>query len=641
MEVDLAHDKASVWLLDLRLLARAVVTRSFSDGVHCLSSLGLGDSALRLLPLKASLLASPKRLWLACLAVLSVVLVCFYTRLISPSSASASLFLLLPSSFLSSCTEALHWSNSLQWSVSEDMVSVARSTRTYNLPPRCPIYTFFEPVQQLASQHADLRVDAWKAWYYSRGWQPVVLSLASAMTLPHASDYQAAFEALPTVNPKQYELNCYLRWMAAAQRPGGGLFLDYDIFDMTTPDTASYPELAGSCSYGALTTYANHRPMITHGNASQLLAWVQYMASYQLKPTDRVGERPHISDMQIARRIDPAMPYHERPPVPWFHFSHYALDRLKPYAPDQQFQNRILHLQFLASHRMHLVGGGATRVLGEALGMCALDEWTEDTEMFCHFPWVWTASNATHYVEPRTKEEFRTELCSTIRRKPWKLSDIACRYHRGMKDFTTSTAEEAVATPFIIAVLHDPVVQAVKAMRAAAMAPNEASNGNTTSALSSPIFSSLHTIHPVQPSTTGVNDPAWLSALYRTTPNPFLLQLTEHLPPCTPASERWATAIARVSDVRSSLLIAEADLGAEAYRLRAVVSRYVGFDVLGLEGVWGQLVSERCEGECKEAVASLTPWQVEAIKAWHVLDVELLRAVQERFAAREAEWGRT
>ena len=636
MEVELAHGKPSPWMLDLRVELRALLTRAFSDTFQCLSSLGVGDSVLRLLPLKASLLGSPKRVWLACLAVTSVALVWLLTRMSVPSSASASLFLLLPSSFLSSCTEPPHWSNSVQWSTSEEMIGVARASHTYNLPPRCPIFTFFEPVQQLASHHADKRVDAWKAWYYSRGWQPVVLSLASAMTLPRAADYHSAFSALPTVNPKEYELNCYLRWMAIAQRPGGGLFLDYDIFDMTTPDAATYPELSGSCSYGALTTYANHRPMITHGNASQLLAWVQYMTAYQLKPSDRVGERPHISDMLIARHLDPALPYQERPPVPWFHFSHYALDRLKPYAPDQQFQNRILHLQFLASHRMHLVGGGATRVLGEALGMCALDEWTEDTEMFCHFPWVLTEGNATHYVEPRTKEEFRTELCSTIRRKPWKLSDIACRYHRGMKDFTTSTAEEAAAAPFIVAVVVDPVVQAVKAMLAQAdAAPSEAVNSSTS--IVSPIASALHQL----PLSKSANDPAWLSALYRTAPNPFLFQLTEHLPPCTPASERWATALTRVSDVRSSVLIAEVDLGADAHRLRAVVSRYVGFDVVGIEAVWGQMVGERCEGECKEVVASLTQWQVDAVRAWHVLDVELLRVVQERFAAREAEWGRT
>ena len=639
--MELTQGKPGSWAPDLRGMLRPLVLRGVHDAYYLLAQIGLAEQSIRLLPVKAHFLPSQKRLWLACLAVTSVVLVYTLVRLSPPSSASSSLFHFLPAALLStSCTEPPRWSGGLQWSASSADVAVAKAATVFALPPRCPIFTFFQPVEQLSHHHADERVEAWRAWYYSRGWQPVVLNTQMAMTLPHASQYAAAYAALPTVNPVQYELNCFLRWMAIAQRPGGGLFLDYDIFDMTPRiSSTAFPELAGSCTYGRLTTYANHRPMIAHGNGTELLRWVRYMAAYRVKSTDRVGDRPHISDMIMARQTGGDVPFAERRPVPWFHFSHYALDRLKPYAPGQSFQNRMLHLHFLASRRVVSVGQEtATRALVRALTMCGEDEWTAETEAFCDFRWMSTGSNDTHYVEPTDKVGFRSELCALIRPRPWRLSDVACRYQEGVRGERLQSGEEQTgeaeddeegAEPFLVAVVVDPVVQALRAM---------AANATERSSFGAPSITPRAT--HVMALTAPLSDSDWLAALQRTQPNPFLVQLTGHLPPCSSNAERWSAALSRITDIHSTMLIAEADVAADSVRMRRLVQRFVGFDVAGLDGVWAEVAQGACDEGCREAVAGLTAWQVSAVQAWHVLDVELHRLVEERFAAREAEWGR-
>ena len=628
LDVTLVHDKPTPWLLDLRVLVKGAVLRSYHDALHlvaCTTELSEHFTHLRPLKLQASG-ATPRRLWLAFLAVVSVVSIWGIVRLSTPSSASASLFLLLP---FTSCTSPLRLYRGVQWSASESDVSLAQSATVDSLPTRCPIFTFFQPVEELAYYQADKRVEMWKAWYYTRGWLPIVLNTQMAMALPHAREYEAAYVALPTVNVKQYEVNCFLRWMAIAQRPGGGLFLDYDIFDMTVPGTPSHPELMGSCSYGRLTTYGNHRPMVTHGNASELLGWVKYLAGYQMKDTDRVGWAPHISDMLIARQTDPSIPFYERPPIPWFHFSHYALDRMEPYAPDLPFQNRMLHLHFLASHRLHMVGAGiGTKLLGEVLALCGKDEWTEGAEAFCDFPWVFTGGNATHYIEPKNREEFRTEVCHLIRPQPWKLSDISCRPQQGM----SGEEEGGGKTPFVVAVVANPVVQSLRAMEVA-------KSGGGSQPNSSAVVKVLREMHTMA-AAKDFNEPTWLSTLYRTPPNPFLHALTEAMPPCTALRERWEGAVVMVRDIKSTLLFAEEDVPKEVEKMRGLVQRRVGFDVPGMDGRWGEMEGERCQGECEGAVLVLQDWQVEAIKAWNVLDVELYRLIRQRFEAREAEWTR-
>ena len=625
----LVHDKPSPWLLDLRVMVKGALLRNYHDALHLVANTTrLSEPLTRLTPLKFQIPGAHKRLWLAFIAAASVMLIWGLVGLSSPSSISSPLFLLFPSF----CASSIRLAHGVQWSASEFEVSLAQSTTADALPTRCPIFTFFQPVEELAYYHAEERVEMWKRWYYTRGWLPIVLNSHMALTLPHAQVYEAAFIALPTVNVKQYEINCFLRWMAIAQQPGGGLFLDYDIFDMTMQGMLSYPELTGACEYGELTTYGNHRPMISHGNASELLGWVEYLAGYQMKDTDRVGWAPHISDMLIARQNDPSLPFHERPPIPWFHFSHYALDRIQPYAPDLVFQNRILHLHFLASHRVHMVGEGlGTRLLGEVLTMCGKDDWTEDTQAFCDFPWEFTGGNATHYIEPRTKEEFRTELCQLIRPEPWRLSDISCRPQQGMR-----VEEGDAMAPFVVAVVADPVVQSLRAMEVAAVGGAKRKGDEQNSSALVEVLRSMHAMAAAR----DFNDPKWLSILYRTPPNPFLHELTQAMPPCTALTERWVSAVGMVRDITSTLLIAEADVPRDPGKMRQIMQRRVGFDVPTLDGRWGEMERERCEGECREAVGVLMDWQVEAINAWNVLDVELHRLVRQRFEAREAEWAR-
>ena len=85
--------------------------------------------------------------------------------------------------------------------------------------PGCRVYTFYDPIteggyaQKSREELPLLRV--WKKTWRERGWDPVVLSTRDAERHPRFEEYRRRFASLPTgTNPPQYEMACFVRWLA-------------------------------------------------------------------------------------------------------------------------------------------------------------------------------------------------------------------------------------------------------------------------------------------------------------------------------------------------------------------------------------------------------------------------------------------
>ena len=132
------------------------------------------------------------------------------------------------------------------------------------------------------------------------------------------------FSIFPTINPGEYDLSCYLRWIALAEQ-GGGFFMDYDLLPMISSRSIPMRELK-ACKWGELTMYETQAPMITHGSASEIERWVEYMRKFKIKETDRIEGRSHISDMLIAQHAIARSEkiFRLKPALPFFHYSHGA-----------------------------------------------------------------------------------------------------------------------------------------------------------------------------------------------------------------------------------------------------------------------------------------------------------------------------
>ena len=85
--------------------------------------------------------------------------------------------------------------------------------------------TYFEPYQSdmKGAQDYTITLDLWRASWIRWGWRTKILSEVDARAHPQYEYLRDQFIRLPTVNPKAYELSCYLRWIAAIQSGCGNI----------------------------------------------------------------------------------------------------------------------------------------------------------------------------------------------------------------------------------------------------------------------------------------------------------------------------------------------------------------------------------------------------------------------------------
>ena len=99
------------------------------------------------------------------------------------------------------------------------------------------VFTYYSPCAGLPPQGGVL--ERWMDSWSGAGFEPVVLDRSHAERHPRYAELLPVFKSYPTVNPAEYELACYLRWLAL-DAVGGGLMSDYDVMNV-----ALYPSDIG------------------------------------------------------------------------------------------------------------------------------------------------------------------------------------------------------------------------------------------------------------------------------------------------------------------------------------------------------------------------------------------------------------
>jgi len=156
------------------------------------------------------------------------------------------------------------------------------------------IYTYYDYLPGFRDDRA--LVQEWKRTWTNHGWEPIVLTKEVAMKHPQYSQLISKFEALPTVNPKEYEMSCYLRYFAMSY-VGGGWMTDYDIVNLRFyPDEyLPVPKV--------FTTFQGYNPALSFGTQQEFDRILKLMSEYKLKSTDIYWNKPHISDMYIMKYL--------------------------------------------------------------------------------------------------------------------------------------------------------------------------------------------------------------------------------------------------------------------------------------------------------------------------------------------------
>lgn len=93
------------------------------------------------------------------------------------------------------------------------------------------IYTYYEDIydKQFKINDQSRLLDLWMDSWSSKGWTPIVLNSDDAKKNPNYDKYLNRFIKYPSLNHKEYELACFLRWVAMEMI--GGYHCDYDVMN--------------------------------------------------------------------------------------------------------------------------------------------------------------------------------------------------------------------------------------------------------------------------------------------------------------------------------------------------------------------------------------------------------------------------
>lgn len=94
------------------------------------------------------------------------------------------------------------------------------------------IYTYYMDIYErmFGIDHHTKLLAVWKESWESQGWQTVVLGPDDAKKNPKYKQYLKRFKTFPSLNHKDYELSCFLRWVAM-EYVGDGYHCDYDVMN--------------------------------------------------------------------------------------------------------------------------------------------------------------------------------------------------------------------------------------------------------------------------------------------------------------------------------------------------------------------------------------------------------------------------
>jgi hypothetical protein len=158
------------------------------------------------------------------------------------------------------------------------------------------IYTFYEPINFLSHHKNEKILEIWeKSWRYY-GWNPIILNLDDAKRHPFYEDYIKKCQQFPTVNNKDYEILCFLRWLAVAEV--GGWHCDFDIINYGF-EPIDYKEHVVTCTHWSLGASTIHLSKAGYENLISLI----YNYEVSEKDINHEFKQYHVSDMTILHNI--------------------------------------------------------------------------------------------------------------------------------------------------------------------------------------------------------------------------------------------------------------------------------------------------------------------------------------------------
>ena len=162
------------------------------------------------------------------------------------------------------------------------------------------VYTYYTKVNEEQHEASELMLEHWRRSWASRGWNPVILSEHHAQAHPLYGLFKNAVSKFPTINVPEYEMACYLRWLAVAAL-GGGFMSDYDVVNYSFNASSVTAEVM---IYEVHPELEAVTPSVVAGTQA---GYERICAAFcAVKPEDIgyfIGENAHSSDMILLQHL--------------------------------------------------------------------------------------------------------------------------------------------------------------------------------------------------------------------------------------------------------------------------------------------------------------------------------------------------
>ena len=162
------------------------------------------------------------------------------------------------------------------------------------------VFTYFDAVPEIDANEQKAQIELWKEAWKSRGWNPIVLTWLEARKHHLYESFENAVKLFPTVNPKKYELSCFLRWLALDQA-GGGLMSDYDCIPgrMMPRDLDEIRKESGVAHILQCNDQGTAVPACVYADRPALSKMIKHLMGYKPNAGDIEHGAAHVSDQSI------------------------------------------------------------------------------------------------------------------------------------------------------------------------------------------------------------------------------------------------------------------------------------------------------------------------------------------------------
>lgn len=153
------------------------------------------------------------------------------------------------------------------------------------------IYTYYHPIYEDQTDQIRL-IELWKDTWAANGWNPCIIGIEHAKMNPRFDEYYEVFSQFPTINSKEYELSCFLRWVAM-EYIGDGVLTDYDVMNY-----GFSPIVVDNIIPYAYNTRCV--PCIISGKTQAFSYVLNSFMKYDYSDKDHVSDQSIIQEMQLA-----------------------------------------------------------------------------------------------------------------------------------------------------------------------------------------------------------------------------------------------------------------------------------------------------------------------------------------------------